>query len=232
MVGVAPISSPATPSHSFCLLSGAWPHPLRPTVGVPSVRGIADHPHPHIPSPAYLPHPAFYTPMPHPGMLYPYMPHPYPPPPAPMPDSPSRKRAGPEETQSSRNKRKRSNGRDSVESESCVPFIGECTASDVFPMQQMDRGGAILQTSGIRLRRLLRKMVCCTLGYLRLMYYTDLGPYHRPSFSVIAQLQAYTPGSGPSTNDNRASATDRERLIRSSCDSIIYLTHISSRGGQ
>jgi len=97
----------------------------------------------------------------------------------------------------------------------------------------MDRGGDILQTSGIRLRRLLRKMVCRTLGYLRLMYYTDLGPYHCPSFSVIAQLQAYTPGSGPSTNDNRASAaTDRERLIRSSHDSIIYLTHISSRSGQ
>ena len=131
MVGVAPISSPATPSHSFCLLSGAWPHPARPTAGVPSARGIADHPHPqhpHMPSPAYLPHPAFYSPMPHPGMLYPYMPHPYPPPPAPMPDSPSRKRAGPEETQSSRNKRKRSNGRDSVESEPCVPVIGECTA--------------------------------------------------------------------------------------------------------
>src|SRR5260221_5256222 len=95
--------------------------------GVPSARGMADHPHPqhpHIPSP--------------PDMLYPYMPHPYPPPPAPMPDSPSRKRAWPEETQSSRSKCKRSNERDSVESEPCVPFIGESTASDVFPIQQMD----------------------------------------------------------------------------------------------
>jgi hypothetical protein len=138
MVGVAPISYRTPPSHSFCPLSGAWPHPVRPTAGVPSARGISDHPHPqhgHMPSPAYLPHPAFYSPIPHPGMLYPYMPHPYPPPSAPMPDSNSRKRAAPEETQPSRNKRKRSNGRDAVESEPCVTFIGESTTLHVFPIQ-------------------------------------------------------------------------------------------------
>jgi hypothetical protein len=235
MVGVAPISYRAPPSHPFCPLSGAWPHPVRPTAGVPSARGISDHPHPqhgHMPSPAYLPHPAFYSPIPHPGMLYPYMPHPYPPPSAPMPDSNSRKRAAPEETQPSRNKRKRSNGRDAVESEPHVSHsLVRAPPYTFFLSKQMDHGAAILQTSAIRLRRLPRKMVCYTLGYLRLVYDTDFGPCHRPSFSVIAQLQAYTPGSGPSTNDNRASTTDRERLMRSFRDSIIYLTYVSYRGG-
>src|SRR6266851_10503457 len=85
----------------------------------------------------------------------------------------------------------------------------------------MDRGAAIPRTSETRLRRLLRKTVCGTLGLRRLIYYADCGLCYWPSFSVIAQLQAYTPGSGPSTNDSRASATDRERLMRSCRDSIV-----------
>jgi len=147
---------------------GAWPH-ARPTTGVPATRGLAEHPHlqhPHLPPPppAYLSHPAFYSPIPHPGMLYQYMAaHPYPPPvPAPAPEAPSRKRAGPEETQSSRSKRKRSNGRDAIE------------------------------TNGSR------------RGYT-----TNKRNQAAQIAAQNAQLQAYTPGSGPSTNDSRASATDR-----------------------
>ena len=51
----------------------------------------------------------------------------------------------------------------------------------------------------------------CTIVVLLLIW----GRVIVPSFSVIAQLQAYTPGSGPSITDNRASTTDRERLMRS-----------------
>ncbi|KAI0301852.1 hypothetical protein B0F90DRAFT_1809951 [Multifurca ochricompacta] len=87
---------------------------------VPTARGLSDHPHvqhPHLPPPAYMPHPAYYSPMPHPGMVYSYMaPHPYPPPSSSPPEAPSRKRAVPEETQNSRSKRKRANAKDTVES--------------------------------------------------------------------------------------------------------------------
>jgi|SRR5712675_2142616 len=126
-VCVAPISCQTFRLTCFVTLSGAWPHHVRSSV--PTTRGLVEHPHsqhPHLPPHAYLSHAAFYSPIPHPGMLYPYIaPHPYPPPPASLPDPPSRKRAGPEETQSSRNKRKRSNAREAVESEqgSC----GMCT---------------------------------------------------------------------------------------------------------
>jgi hypothetical protein len=119
LVCVAPIPCPGLAFHFFCNLLGAWPHHVR-SPGVPATRGLTEHPHPqhpHLP-PHYLTHPAFYQPIPHPSMLYPYMaPHPYPPPAAPLPESPSRKRAGPEETQTSRSKRKRLNARDTVESE-------------------------------------------------------------------------------------------------------------------
>lgn len=125
LVSLTPISCIDILSHSFCHLSGAWPHHARSSTGIPVARGLVDHPHPqhpHIPHPPYLSHPAFYSPIPHPGMLYPYMaPHPYPV----LPDPPSRKRPGPEETQTSRGKRKRSNARDTVESKRYVS--SECT---------------------------------------------------------------------------------------------------------
>ncbi len=121
---------PDLASHFFCHVLGAWPHHVR-SPGVPATRGLTDHPHPqhpHLPPP-YLSHPAFYSPIPHPSMLYPYMaPHPYPPPAASLPESPSRKRSGPEETQNSRSKRKRLNARDAVEGEQFTLFIiGTCT---------------------------------------------------------------------------------------------------------
>ncbi|KAI9448348.1 hypothetical protein H4582DRAFT_1900075 [Lactarius indigo] len=101
--------------------AGAWAHHIRSPAGVPTARGIMEHPppqHPHLHNPAYLPHPAYYSPIPHPGMVYSYFaPHPYPPP-APSsspPDTSSRKRAAADEPQTSRGKRKRSNARDAVE---------------------------------------------------------------------------------------------------------------------
>jgi hypothetical protein len=119
LVCVAPIMCPDLSFHFFCHILGAWPHHVR-SPGVPGTRGLTEHPHPqhpHLPPP-YLSHPAFYSPIPHPSMLYPYMaPHPYPPPPAALPEPPSRKRSGPEETQTSRSKRKRLNARDAVESD-------------------------------------------------------------------------------------------------------------------
>ncbi|KAI0002943.1 hypothetical protein BJV74DRAFT_814326 [Russula compacta] len=157
----------ASPAYSQRLpqtaaIFGAWPHHARSSIGIPVTRGLADHPlqqHPPMPPPPYLSHPAFYSPIPHPGMLYPYMAaHPY----HVLPDPPSRKRPGPEETQPSRGKRKRSNARDTVE------------------------------TNGSR------------RGY---------NANKRSQAAQIAaqnaQLQAYTPGSGPSTSDNRSSAADR-----------------------
>ncbi|KAH9963231.1 hypothetical protein BC827DRAFT_1194282 [Russula dissimulans] len=145
---------------------GAWPHHVRSSAGVPTARGLVEHPHaqhPHLAAPAYLSHPAFYSPIPHPGMLYPYMaPHPYPPPPPSLPDPPSRKRSGPEETQSSRNKRKRPNAREAVE------------------------------TNGSR------------RGYT-----TNKRNQAAQIAAQNAQLQAYTPGSGPNTSDNRATGASR-----------------------
>jgi hypothetical protein len=73
--------------------------------------------------------------------------------------------------------------------------------------QQMDHGVGTMLINGHRLRRLLLKTVCCVLGF-RFEY--CFGFTH---FPVIAQLQAYTPGSGQNTSDNRSSATDRERFI-------------------
>ncbi|KAF8485068.1 hypothetical protein DFH94DRAFT_718040 [Russula ochroleuca] len=142
---------------------GAWPHHARPP-GVPPTRGLTEHPHPqhaHLP-PHYLSHPAFYQPV-HPSMLYPYMaPHPYPPPAAPLPESPSRKRAGPEETQTSRSKRKRVNARDTVESNG---------SRRGYTANKRNQAAQIAAHN--------------------------------------AQLQAFTPGSGPNASDSRASATDR-----------------------
>ena len=225
MVCVAPISCQDLSSHPFCLLSGAWPH-ARPTTGAPATRGLAEHPHlqhPPLPPPpqAYLSHPAFYSPIPHPGMLYQYMAaHPYPPPaPAPAPETPSRKRAGPEETQSSRSKRKRSNGRDAIESERCLMY---CRMYRPHVLSILANGSRRGYTTN---KRNQAAQIAAQNGMLypgsSALHCADFGLCYWPSFSVIAQLQAYTPGSGPSTNDSRASATDRERLMRSCRDSIV-----------
>ena len=77
----------------------------------------------------------------------------------------------------------------------------------------MGRGAVIPRTSETKLRRLPHKMVCCSLDFG--VSSTDLGVVLRSHFLQLAQLQAYTPGSGPNTSDSRASATDRERLMRS-----------------
>jgi [histone H3]-dimethyl-L-lysine9 demethylase len=160
-----------------------------------------DHPptqHPHM-HPAYLPHPAYYSPIPHPRMLYSYIAHPYPPPPpsSSPPDSSSRKRAAPDEPQISRSKRKRSNARDAVESKSNAVRVYwgliHVTANGSrrgYNANKRSQAAQIAAQNGMRF-----------LGY-------GVKSWCLP---CTAQLQAYTPGSSLNANDSRSSASDRER---------------------
>jgi hypothetical protein len=131
--------------------------------GIPTARGLMDHPptqHPHLPHPAYL-HPAYYSPI---GMVYSYIAHPYPPrpPSSSPPDSSSRKRAVPDEPQTSRSKRKRLNAKDAVESKSSV--VRWRVHRVLFVSQLMDHAAGTMRTSGVRLRRTVCAPRCLCVG--------------------------------------------------------------------
>ena len=61
--------------HFCCHPLGAWPHHAC-SLGVPAMHSVIDHPYPqhlHLPSLPSLTHPASYSLIPHPDMLYPSM---------------------------------------------------------------------------------------------------------------------------------------------------------------